>query len=274
MSKKRHAYPALSLKKALSIIGNRDIQDLKADLGELRDLLKQASVTKSVAAWDSDVPYSWSEDAENKIINICEHAAQEQRQVFNKISKGKNSKDRNKIKRDSPTVWDREQLISGALYSSLGELPVAVQEDSEFWIYVSCVAMLDLLMCHSEAKIAGKHLGTPKTTEDVDSSIVSQRSVDIIAKRIYLRTRTSALANVNLENLKTIKNLSEAESSHLLSGRTGRQPLYASALTEKLRKEGLTQKDLRDKVRSVYNPRKATKVVETMTSEEVKDLLK
>ena len=287
MSSPHHVYPALSLRSAWAILGNKTPAELVSNKSLLLSELEAATVSKSVPAWTRDAPFVWDSTAiADGLSHVAQSSVSRAKSTAPSTAEKKSRKGVKKAKHRKALplgAWGAEEWCSGALYSRLRNVPPAVQEDPEFWLYISCVLMYDLLAHHDPVgsgkkragKLAGKHLGTPSVdgTNNADSF---NRTSDILAKRMFLRGRLSALGEVNqTRGLSIINNLSEAESSHLHSGRTGRQPLYASALTEKVRNTpGLqNQNSLRRKVRGTLNPRKATKVIEALTRDEIEKLI-
>lgn len=278
-----HEYPALSLSAAWRILGASSVDDLKAQYagGALVDELKRASAIKKVRVWSGDVAYKFDHaDCAKKISALSAGIGEAEAGTTN----------------DSDNdIWNREQRVSPHLYQLLRDLPVIVQEDNEFWLYLTCVLLLPLLLGHKPAnkeprqgKLAGKHIGTPKQTilegaeegesdsqmPDNEPPTREKRANDILAKRMFLRGRIATRDDSTTPVYKPLPNASEAESSHILTGRTVRQHEYAAKLVGRIRnaKSRPNQKQLRAIVRDKLNVKKATKVVETLKSTELEDL--
>jgi len=278
-SNQEHEYPVLSLSAAWRILGGESVADLKNTTESLLADLQGASSTRMVRAWAGDQAYEFDSARTQSLSGLGKAAA-------TSSQTGKTG------------AWEEEQRISPQFYQHLADLPVAIQEDNEFWLYVTCVPLLPLLLEHApvnkqsrSGKIAAKHLGTPKqaVTGDSDGSenaketssaagpTREQRANDILAKRMFLRGRIAATNSGRPpETYTPLPNASEAESSHILTGRTGRQHEYAEKLTEYLRnaKPAPNQDRLREIVALTLNVRKATKVIETLTGDDLDNLFK
>lgn len=288
-SNQEHEYPALSLSAAWRILGGPSVDDLRLQhsAGTLVPALKAACTTRRVRAWDGDLAYKFSATLESQLSSVGQSAAGAAAAL--------------RAQKGNP-AWDEEQRVSPQVYILLQDLPVVAQEDSEFWLYVTCVLLLPLLLEHKSVppgksragRLAGKHVGTPKqeTTDDseedeeagrvgvTEAPTREQRVNDILAKRMYLRGRIAA-ANPTPTSQKytPLTNASETESSHILTGRTVRQHVYAEKLVARIRSSQASsatakQRDLRKIVSTVLNVRKATKVVEVLSSTDLDDLLK
>jgi len=284
-SNQEHEYPVLSLSAAWRILGEESVADLKTRYaaGTLLTELQTASATRRVRAWAADPAYVF-DLARTQALSTLGNTAAASSQASSSATKTR--------------VWEEEQRISPAFYQQLKDLPVAIQEDNEFWLYVTCVLLLPLLLEHAPVnkksrmeKIAGKHVGTPKqaVTGDSDGNEAAketssaagptreQRANDIMGKRMFLRGRIAAANSAGpAQKYTPLPNASEAESSHILTGRTGRQHEYAEKLTDRVRKitPAPSQDDLRKIVALTLNVRKATKVVETLTGNELDKLFK
>ena len=278
-SNQEHVYPVLSLSAAWRILGGESVANLNSTAGTLLKDLQAASSTRKVRAWAGDQAYAFDPALAQSLSGLGLAAAASSQT-------------------GSTGAWEEEQRISPQFYQHLAGLPVAIQEDNEFWLYITCVLLLPLLLEHApvnkqsrSGKIAGKHLGTPKqaVTGDSDGSedaketssaaglTREQRANDILAKRMFLRGRIAATnSGSSPRAYSPLPNASEAESSHILTGRTVRQHEYAEKLTERLRnaKPAPSQDDLRKIVAFTLNVRKATKVVETLTANELDKLFK
>jgi hypothetical protein len=164
-----------------------------------------------------------------------------------------------------------EQQHSVRWYESLITLPVSVQEEYGFWLYLTVGVLNEVLEVGGFVKVSADGASLEVTKRHIGAD----KKPDVLAHRMFVLGRLSKhFSNATGPSLAAScgSNYQELFSSHILGGSIRTQPGMQAALVEAIASN--TQPEQRARVRGVVNPVRFVVAAELLSADDARDELR